>query len=516
SFENAIKPFSESGFKFMIAPGVSCWSQIYPSLSNAVVNISNYVRDGYRLGAMGMMNTCWDDDSENLFNYNWHGLTWGAECSWNPAKETEKAKATDERNAKLAAFNQSFDKVFYGLKEGSVTSLLFDMDKLRNLPIHGIMGDGAFWKNILEFYDEGNKQTVVSDNEKLIEETDAIIKGLNEMKEKARFNKATINYALFAAKRARFTGEKNIVTLSLQNAFTNNSTSDILAAQKAVAALKEKLGALRSEYVVLWNEENRGWWLDKVLAKYDELGNQLDALDKRVFITIGDKLPDNSFKVNLQTVYNDKPIYYTLDGTEPELTSSRYDGNLKISKPTFIRTRVIENKARYDISSKEILVHKALGCMKQLNSTYSGYSPAYSAGGMGALTDGIRGSENFADGHWQAFQGQDLNCVIDLKKVTDINEISIGFYQNTSSWILMPSKIEFYKSDDGVHFTLSEVVNNTIDPKTEGTVIHNFMTSKKMKARFVKVIACSIGKLPAWHPSAGTDSFIFADEIIIN
>jgi len=45
-------------------------------MSNAMVNISNYVRDGAKLGAMGMMNTVWVDDGENLFAYNWHGLLW--------------------------------------------------------------------------------------------------------------------------------------------------------------------------------------------------------------------------------------------------------------------------------------------------------------------------------------------------------------------------------------------------------------------------------------------------------
>ena len=36
-----------------------------------------------------------------------------------------------------------------------------------------------------------------------------------------------------------------------------------------------------------------------------------------------------------------------------------------------------------------------------------------------------------------------------------------------------------------------------------------------VKARYVRVKAFSLGKIPAWHPGAGFDAFIFVDEIFI-
>jgi hypothetical protein len=38
---------------------------------------------------------------------------------------------------------------------------------------------------------------------------------------------------------------------------------------------------------------------------------------------------------------------------------------------------------------------------------------------------------------------------------------------------------------------------------------------KPVKADRVRVRAVNYGKLPAWHPGAGFDAFIFADEILI-
>jgi hypothetical protein len=36
-----------------------------------------------------------------------------------------------------------------------------------------------------------------------------------------------------------------------------------------------------------------------------------------------------------------------------------------------------------------------------------------------------------------------------------------------------------------------------------------------VKARYVRVRAFNIGKIPSWHPGAGGDPWIFVDEILI-
>jgi hypothetical protein len=36
------------------------------------------------------------------------------------------------------------------------------------------------------------------------------------------------------------------------------------------------------------------------------------------------------------------------------------------------------------------------------------------------------------------------------------------------------------------------------------------------KARFVRIKAKNLGKIPAWHPGAGFDAFIFVDEVFVD
>jgi hypothetical protein len=146
------------------------------------------------------------------------------------------------------------------------------------------------------------------------------------------------------------------------------------------------------------------------------------------------------------------------------------------------------------------------------------YNSQYHAGGHDGLLDGIFGNENWRKGEWQGFQNHDFECVIDLQSTRSISSITSNYLQDTRSWILMPTKVDYYISEDNIKFTKVGTVENTVDPKEYETVIKPFEFKFNLqKARYVKVIATNFGKLPEWHqgfPSNG-DAFIFIDEIEI-
>jgi hypothetical protein len=147
----------------------------------------------------------------------------------------------------------------------------------------------------------------------------------------------------------------------------------------------------------------------------------------------------------------------------------------------------------------------------------SKYNPQYHAGGPEGLLDGILGTENWRKGDWQGYQSQNFEAIVDLQETKDITEISARFLQDQRSWIVMPTKVEYFISEDNVNFTYFGSVNNTLDPKIEENIILNFTANETIskKARYVKVIAKNFGKLPEWHQGAGGDAFIFVDEILI-
>jgi hypothetical protein len=74
SYDAILKPYKDAGLAIMVAPGASDWNAIWPNLDVAYVNIRNFVRDGQKVGAIGELNTTWDDDGESLFDMTWPAL----------------------------------------------------------------------------------------------------------------------------------------------------------------------------------------------------------------------------------------------------------------------------------------------------------------------------------------------------------------------------------------------------------------------------------------------------------
>lgn len=144
----------------------------------------------------------------------------------------------------------------------------------------------------------------------------------------------------------------------------------------------------------------------------------------------------------------------------------------------------------------------------------SKYNPQYDAGGNEGLIDGKFGDENWRKGNWQGYQSQDFEAVIDLKMLTPITEINSRYLQDSRSWILMPTKVEYYLSSNNKDFFLVATVNNTLDPKVTDNTIREFKADiLQTEARYLKIKAYNYGKLPEWHQGFGGDAFIFVDEI---
>jgi predicted alpha-1,2-mannosidase len=148
-----------------------------------------------------------------------------------------------------------------------------------------------------------------------------------------------------------------------------------------------------------------------------------------------------------------------------------------------------------------------------LNSTYN---RQYHAGGPGGLIDGIFGTSNWRKGDWQGYQGQDFECVVDLKVQKSIKHVAANFLQDTRSWILMPQRLEVYVSSDGEIYQLLGHADNNIAPQEMSVQIKSLEVSAISTARYIKIKAANFGKLPQWHPGSGSDAFIFIDEITID
>ena len=134
------------------------------------------------------------------------------------------------------------------------------------------------------------------------------------------------------------------------------------------------------------------------------------------------------------------------------------------------------------------------------------------------LSDGILATLDFRDGRWQGYQiDQPLEVVVDFGEIKSISSCSSNFYQYNNAWIFAPTKVDYLASTDGERFELIGSVTPNSNPKDKGQFIESFMVAAKeeTKARFIKMKVVSLGPCPDWHDAAGSDSWVFVDELVI-
>ncbi len=134
------------------------------------------------------------------------------------------------------------------------------------------------------------------------------------------------------------------------------------------------------------------------------------------------------------------------------------------------------------------------------------------------LTDGALGGNGFY-ANWLGFEGNHLEAIVDLDQVQQISTISMAFLQVTNHVVFFPTKVTYYGSKDNSNYSkLGEVRNtNPLTKKSKVNDIQYFDVNKvNQQLRYIKIIAENMGQPPYWHHAAGTPSWIFADEILIN
>ena len=171
----------------------------------------------------------------------------------------------------------------------------------------------------------------------------------------------------------------------------------------------------------------------------------------------------------------------------------------------------------YDVQSDSFVFHKGIGKLYKLNSTWNTeHNIAYAARGKFALVDDRRGNpNNFSDGVWQGYWGNDIDIELDLGQPTQVSRLSMRFGQLMRYGILYPRQIEIGISNDGINYQPIETIANNIDPNTEERSIHDFVAALGISTRYIKVVARNPGLLPEWHYAKGNKSWLFADEIVV-
>lgn len=271
NFESQIVPFAGAGYEFLVCPGVSEWSRILPDFGAAAENIRNFVRDGAKHGALGMLNTAWDDDGESLNAPCWYGFAWGAECAWN-------ASATS-----LEDFNRRVGAVLFGEKGDDFGAAVALLAQAFRLPGMDGMLNRRFWKD--DFAPAAPAATIRRSAERLKALADPAIERLERCARAASASKELLPYFLFGARRMQLIADRMLDGLAAAEHCVRAAGAPAPAAPGELAkarALVEKhrlaVESLAEEWKRLWLEENKPYALDWSLKRYQAAAARYAAL----------------------------------------------------------------------------------------------------------------------------------------------------------------------------------------------------------------------------------------------
>jgi hexosaminidase len=231
---------------------------------------------------------------------------------------------------------------------------------------------------------------------------------------------------------------------------------------------------------------------------------------------VAEPSPDaKKFMITLETEQIGYPVYYTLDGKEPTVQSHLYQGPFPIEKTTTIKAGIfVDGKLKGKASEKTVYFNKATG--KKVSLKFPP-SERYKGKGAGSLVDGLTGSKNHRDGYWLGFRNHDLDLVIDLGKSTKINHVELEFLHKQPSWIFAPEKVDVIITDENDRVVASSSVRPKVNLKSEKAIVDTVKVNfKKVKGRYVHVIARRVQRCPDWHAGKGGGCWLFVDEVVVN
>jgi hypothetical protein len=291
SFASFIDPVRNAGFEFTVSPGVLNSNRLIPDYRMTTTNIRNLINEGYEKGAIGVYCTVWDDGGMHFFSHDWYGVAFNAEHSWRPNQDP------------LEEFDMRFSRGIYGDMDTLIPRSLHTLNKLTDLSPTYEMNSSIFLQTLVP--ERGEKITFDTESwtevSKWAEEAGDILSGKT-----IPFYNAELSFIEFTIRQYRFLYDAREELLRASDAYNHACEIQLHNKEGAlrlihetrdiIDSLKYRFEQLTSDFEILWDMENRPYWRQIGLLKYQEkirtFTNQMELLEEATrMLEAGNYLP---------------------------------------------------------------------------------------------------------------------------------------------------------------------------------------------------------------------------------
>lgn len=272
-FDRWLKPYRDAGMETWVAPGVSSWNRVWPNFPVALANIQGFAREGQAAGSTGILNTTWDDNGDAIFNQTWMGVLFGAAAGWQPGE------------ASIPQFRRAFGLQFHGDTSGRIDAAHRHLDAAQLALQESRAGDASSYLFFVDPYtDEGVLDLIrlrpVLSRVRIHAESALVLIAQARAQRHLRELDALAAMEL-GARRIDWIGAKFQFADEIAQSFARVQdparTTPVGWVDLAdLSGINGKLQDLRDGYVLsrelferAWALENRPYWLQNNLARYD-------------------------------------------------------------------------------------------------------------------------------------------------------------------------------------------------------------------------------------------------------
>ena len=281
SFSKWIDPFVNKGFDYFVCTGVLNSYRLFPDYGQALPNIREFVREGAEKGALGVLNTVWDDGGMHSFDQDWYGVAYGAEQSWNP----NDREVTDFDNRLSAGIYKGSGKPLF-----EAIHLLTGMGKI---PALEGMSQQAFWKKMIP--DRGQYASYNlsgwSDVYAGCLKADSLLvqnnsSDFNREYAAVQFVSDEYKYLALAKTDMARASEWYAKACCIQYPDREGAARLLKDVRKNIVAVKNRFDQLKADFSAGWQNENRHYWFDYAMDPFTEVQRDytglLESFDRSV------------------------------------------------------------------------------------------------------------------------------------------------------------------------------------------------------------------------------------------